>query len=69
MHTTQTHPTHHDTIAAHVSMMEPADYVKELLGEHVPLSLIVDLAEPGGPDSEDILAAEGAPAQAWWAQP
>lgn len=37
-----------------------------LLHEHVPLSLLVDLAEPGSPDSEAILAAEGEPADPWW---
>ena len=36
-----------DRIADHVSFMEPAETVKDLLGEHVPLSLIMDLAEPG----------------------
>lgn len=37
-----------------------------LLHEHVPLSLLVDLAEPGTPDSEAIFAAEGEPADPWW---
>ena len=55
-----------DDIAAHVSIMEPADSVKELLEEHVPLSLLMDLTEPEGPNSQDILDAEGAPTQAWW---
>ena len=57
-----------DTIADHVSLMTPADSVKELLGEHVPLSLIIDLTSPEGPDSQNILDVEGAPEQAWWAQ-
>jgi hypothetical protein len=40
----------------------------ELLEEHVPLSLLMDLVAPTGPDSQDILDTEGAPEQAWWAQ-
>ena len=55
-----------DSIAEHVSIMEPAETVKDLLGEHVPLSLIMDLTEPEGPDSQQILDAEGVPEQAWW---
>ena len=46
----------------------PTEQVKELLEEHVPLSLIMDLTAPGGPHSQDILDAEGAPEQAWWEQ-
>ncbi len=46
----------------------PTDQVKELLHEHVPLSLIMDLTAPGGPPSQEILDAEGAPEQAWWQQ-
>jgi len=43
--------------------------VMDLLGEHVPLSLIMDLSEPAGPDSADILHTEGQPDGAWWVQP
>jgi len=32
----------------------------ELLRAHVPLSLLVDLASPNGPHSDEILAAETA---------
>lgn len=39
--------------------------VMSLLSEHVPLSLIVDLSDPQGPDSKEILSAEGEP-DAWW---
>lgn len=46
----------------------PTDQVKELLQEHVPLSLIMDLTVPDGPPSREILDAEGAPEQAWWQQ-
>lgn len=40
--------------------------VMSLLQEHVPLALLVDLAEPEGPSSAEILAAEGEPTQRWW---
>ncbi|KQX65736.1 hypothetical protein [Angustibacter sp. Root456] len=48
---------------------EAAEQTKELLEEHVPLSLIMDLTAPDGPHSKEILDAEGAPEQAWWEQP
>ena len=47
--------------AAHVD-----EEVMELLAEHVPLSLLMDLATPGGPPSRDLLQTEGLPEQAWW---
>ena len=37
-----------------------------LLSEHVPLALLVDLAEPAGPPSPAILEDEGLPEVAWW---
>lgn len=43
--------------------------VMGLLSEHVPLSLIVDLSDPEGPDSEAILTNEGVPEDSWWVQP
>jgi hypothetical protein len=46
-----------------------AEHTMELLEEHVPLSLIMDLTAPDGPASKEILDAEGAPEQAWWEQP
>lgn len=42
--------------------------VMELLSERVPLSLIMDLSAPAGPDSEAILDEEGEPDDAWWEQ-
>ncbi len=42
------------------------DPALELLKEHVPLSLIVDLTDPTGPDSKQILNDEGLPEQQWW---
>ena len=42
------------------------DDVMELLAEHVPLALLVDLVTPEGPASEEILRAEGMPQDAWW---
>jgi hypothetical protein len=43
--------------------------VMEMLSEKVPLSLIMDLSTPAGPDSEQILEEEGEPEEAWWEQP
>jgi hypothetical protein len=39
--------------------------VMDLLAEHVPLTLLADLAA-AEPRSEAILAAEGLPEDAWW---
>ena len=41
------------------------DVVMDLLAEHVPLTLLADLAV-AEPRSEAILAAEGLPEDAWW---
>ena len=38
---------------------------QELLAEHVPLALLVDLVAPVV-SSEEILQAEGLPDEAWW---
>lgn len=35
------------------------DGTMHLLAEGLPLSLLWDLADPAGPDSEDLLAHEG----------
>ena len=45
----------------------PADTkaVRDLLAEHVPLALIVDLATPEATSAE-ILESEGLPDEAWW---
>ena len=40
--------------------------VRALLAQHLPLSLLVDLAAPDGPDSSAICAAEGCPSSSWW---
>jgi len=40
--------------------------VMALLGEHVPLTLLADLAQPTGPASPAILEDEGLPDVAWW---
>lgn len=46
---------------------DPADrQVMEMLSQHVPLSLIMDLSAPAGPDSTAICDAEGEPEQPWW---
>jgi len=49
-----------------VEVPSPPEQVMELLEEHVPLSLLMDLVPPTGPDSQDILDTEGAPDDAWW---
>ncbi len=45
------------------------DECMDMLAEHVPLSLIMDIAGAADPKSADILAAEGRPEVAWWEQP
>ena len=40
-----------------------------LIEGHVPISLIMDLAVPAGPNSQDILDTEGAPDSKWWLAP
>ena len=40
--------------------------VMHLLAEGVPLTLLADLASPGGPQSPAILEDEGLPDVAWW---
>lgn len=57
------------TGATDASADEATEQTKELLEEHVPLSLIMDLTAPDGPHSKEILDAEGAPDEAWWEQP
>ena len=44
---------------------EDTQAVRDLLAEHVPLALIVDLATPEATSTE-ILEAEGLPDEAWW---
>ncbi|WP_298462565.1 hypothetical protein [uncultured Cellulomonas sp.] len=51
------------------SPVEPGhegDEVMDLLAEHIPLALLLDLAPTDGPASEEILRAEGVPDDAWW---
>lgn len=44
---------------------DPVDEtVMELLADHVPLTLLVDLVD--APPSEQVLAEEGLPEQRWW---
>ena len=45
---------------------DEGEQVMDLLAEHVPLALLVDLITPEGPASDDILRAEGLPDDAWW---
>jgi hypothetical protein len=44
---------------------EPEDPVMALLGQHLPLSLIMDLVMPAGPRSGELMAAEP-PTDASW---
>ena len=45
---------------------DPGAAVMRLLAEHVPLTLLADLAAPDGPASQVILETEGLPDEAWW---
>ena len=42
------------------------EVVMDLLAEHVPITLLVDLAE--APESAALLEAEGLPDDPWWKQ-
>lgn len=46
--------------------LDATQHAQELLAEHVPLTLLVDLLTPTGDTSADLLADEGLPADAWW---
>lgn len=59
-------PTAAGAEAAVIDDPEADARVMELLSEKVPLSLIIDLSAPAGPDSEKILDEEGEPENAWW---
>lgn len=48
---------------------DPDAAVMGLLSDKVPLSLLMDLSAPAGPDSEAILEQEGEPEQPWWERP
>jgi hypothetical protein len=50
---------------AHEVDENAAEAVMDLLAEHVPLTLLADLAA-AEPRSEAILQAEGLPDDAWW---
>lgn len=54
--------TEHDATPVTPEDTQP---VRDLLAEHVPLALIVDLATPEATSAE-ILEAEGLPDEAWW---
>lgn len=45
---------------------QAAAEMMRLLGEHVPLALLADLADRDGPPSPVILEDEGLPEDAWW---
>ncbi len=46
--------------------VDATQHAQELLAEHVPLALLVDLLTPTGDTSSDLLADEGLPEQEWW---
>ena len=46
----------------------PAEPVMEMLSEHIPLSLIMDMVSPDGPHSAELLESEGLPDEEWWKQ-
>lgn len=45
-----------------------AEPVMAMLSDHIPLSLIMDMASPDGPRSAELLESEGLPAEEWWKQ-
>ncbi|WP_448061301.1 hypothetical protein [Cellulomonas hominis] len=55
-----------DGAAEQVSDPEAAASMMDLLAEHVPLTLLADLAAVEGPGSAEILDDEGLPQDAWW---
>ncbi len=42
------------------------DLVMAMLGQHLPLALLVDLTDADGPESEQIFTVEGVPENRWW---
>lgn len=54
------------TDAADEDSTSGSEHVMDMLGEHVPLSLLMDLTAPTGPDSVTIHDDEGLPADSWW---
>ena len=54
-----------ETAEADVPSDDDTQPVKDLLAEHVPLALLVDLVAPESTSSE-ILEQEGLPDDAWW---
>ena len=57
--------TTHETTPVPVDDGADVQPVRDLLAEHVPLALIVDLVTPEATSAE-ILEAEGLPDDAWW---
>ncbi|WP_421733120.1 hypothetical protein [Cellulomonas sp.] len=57
--------TTHETTPVSVGDAADAQPVRDLLAEHVPLALIVDLVTPEATSAE-ILESEGLPEDSWW---
>lgn len=55
-----------DQPAVTVLGVDAAQHAQELLAEHVPLTLLVDLLTPTGETSAELLASEGLPEDTWW---
>jgi hypothetical protein len=45
---------------------QTSDRVMELLSQHVPLCLLLDVGLVDGPGSQEILRSEGQPEARWW---
>ena len=58
-----------ESTAATEHVASEGEHLIGMLEEHVPISLIMDLSVPAGPDSRDILDTEGAPDGTWWLTP
>ena len=57
------------TVPSPTAPLDDDERVMTLLQDHVPLALLCDLTEPGGPASAEILQAEGEPVDRWWEPP
>ena len=54
------------TTMQHETAPEGEAFVMSMLAQHVPLALLIDLRDPKGPVSAEILESEGVPDTRWW---